>query len=696
MPDFLLEIGTEEIPAGMIAGLFTELTQRVEDGLKAAGLEFGSVKAFGAPRRIGLLIDGLPARQPDRVEKVTGPPIKIAKDAEGNWTKAAEGFARKQGVDVADLREVEGAKGPCAGFEREVKGRPSGDILAELVPPAVDALHLPKTMRWGAGEQFFVRPVRWVVALLDGDVVPMTIKGAASGRTSAGHRFHGKADVDVPSANAYFDALKKEHVVAEPAERRTKIESELSKLAAGLGGTVEADPDLLARLVYLCEYPTVLSGAIAGEYLELPTEILVTCLREHQNFFVVRDGEGKAMPHFLAVMDSPADPQGLIRKGLENVSRSRLADARFFYEHDRAVAFETRLDALKGVVFHPKLGTYYDKAVRMEAIARKLAATWGIDEEKTGWAARNCKGDLVSLLVEEKEFTSLQGVAGGLYAKAQGRDDAEWQALCDHYRPTSTDDGLPRNGVGACVAAADKLDTLREMFRIGLVPSGSKDPFALRRAAMGLLRIFMEHQGIGGLDLQAFLAGQGEVPDGLVDFLAGRLRFLWEEKGFAYDEINAVLAFGLTEPAELNRKLDAVHTVRNEFSDDFDALSVAFKRVKNILKGIPEYPLKPERFLPESDKEGAGERALYAAYESVKDKAGELLGQGAYAEALRVLSKVRPAVDTFFDDVLVMCDPEGKDPDKTALQQNRLALMQRMVALFNRIADFSEIVPRGT
>ena len=718
MADFLLEIGTEEIPAGMLSfrsgmggnrqDLPWRLAQSIIEALREHHLwngadldpdpdhdpfsEIPGGKMIAAPRRIGFLLPGLPARQDDRSETVVGPAMAVARDAGGQWTKAAEGFARKQGVDLDDCRQVQGPKGPCVGFERTVKGRPTEEILAKIVPAALDALYLPKAMHWGNGSQTFVRPVRWVVALLDDQVVTLSIKGVAAGRISRGHRIHGAAEVEIASALAYFQTLRRERVLADPADRKRKIEDELGQRATALGGHVPGDPELLEKLVYLCEFPAVLAGGIPAEYLALPSEILVTCLREHQNFFVVRGAEDSVLPHFLSVTDGPDDPRGFIRRGLENVSRSRLSDARFFYEQDVKVPIEERLEALKGVVFQAKAGSYYDKSERLERTAKRLADLWGANAEGAAWAALHCKCDLVSLLVQEKEFTTLQGIAGGLYAAAQGQPAEVAEAIYDHYRPLFTEDALPRGVLGDCVAVADRLDTLSEMFTAGQAPTGSKDPFALRRAAVALLRILTEKAR--PLDLPSFLQEMGGVPEGLMDFLAGRLRFLWEVHGYGYDEANALLAFGLGDPAEAHRKIAALHTIRNEFAEDFDHLSVAFKRVRNILKGIPRYELAPELFLSEDQKEGAGERLLYAAYEAVKDEAGRLLDRRDYAGALRRLATVRPAVDRFFDDVLVMCDPQGKDPKKTALQQNRLALLQRLVALFDRVADFSEIVPR--
>lgn len=691
MPDFLLEIGCEEIPAGMIKGLAEGLHTGVLTALSTAGFAPPESRLIAAPRRIGFLLRGLPARQEDRRETVVGPALAIARDGQGNWTRAAEGFARKQGAQTGHLIEVEGPKGLCVGLEREVKGRATAEILAEVVPAVVDALYLPKAMRWGAGDFVFVRPVRWVVALLDGDVVPLAVKGTASGRTSRGRRVFGAESVEITTAGEYFTRMEENFVVADPEERFRKISAQLEALAAALGGQVPPDPELLEKLVYLCEGPSVLAGAIEPEFLGLPSEILVTCLREHQSFFVVLDGSGHALPHFLAVMDAPSDPRGLIRRGLENVSRSRLADARFFYEHDVAVPLEKRLDDLKGIVYHPKLGTYYDKAVRSERYARQLAPLFGADPDQAGRAARLCKCDLATLLVQEKEFTALQGIAGGLYAQAQGEAPEVARAIAEHYDPTGSDS--PTSQV---VALADKLDTLMEFFRIGQAPTGSKDPFALRRAASGVVAILCEPARGAKVDLGVLLEGwAGERQGELSQFLGERARHKWEGDGFAYDEVNALLATGLHDLADMQARLSALHAVRNEAGDDFDHLSVAFKRVRNILKGLPEHALDPARFLPADQKEGAAERALYEAYSALQHEVRGLLDAGEYEAALRRLATLRPAVDRFFDDVLVMCDPEGKDPGKSALQNNRLALLQRVVGLFNRVADLSEIVPRS-
>lgn len=768
MADFLLEIGTEEIPAGMVYDLAVNLGQNVSSALEKLEISSSARRSpsevpmfafhasnpawrlmdgmhiFGAPRRIGFLIEGLPTNQADRVEAVVGPAISIARNAFGAWTKAAEGFARKQGVALEECREVPGPKGPCIGFEREVKGRATAAILAEVVPATVEAMYIPKSQRWGMGNYQFVRPVRWVVALLDNEVVDLEVKGVSSGRASRGHRIHGAASMQISSASDYFDTLREQFVIVDPIERETKVKDELRQLASEVLGVVDfhggaqEDSDfsggLLATLIFTSEYPTAFLGDIPEELLTLPQPILSTCLREHQKSFAVlatldpsdplpkipvTDAGLALRPYFLAVMDGPKGSEKrctCIKTGHENVTVARLKDARFFYEHDLKVPLERRLEELKGIVFHPKIGTYYDKALRMEKMAKKLAPAFGEPVDLPGEAALLCKADLASLLIQEKEFTSLQGVAGGLYSKKQGKHPLVAQAIEQHYTEPipSLDKGTYRF-VNVIVALADRLDNLIQFFKIGLVPTGSKDPFALRRAGIQVVDLLLQDPPVHNSSRLVFSLGnflRQEAPtcyDKLEPFLLERLRYHFEHLDYAYlegqpnprgdrftyDEINAILGQGLDDLLDMRNRLTAVHNTRLEHPEDFDHLSVAFKRVRNILKGLPEHPLEPSKFLPAEDKEGAAERVLYEAHAAVAEEAARSLDAGDYAAALRRLATLRPAVDRFFDDVLVMCDPEGKDPAKTALQNNRLALLQRVVGLFNRVADLSEIVPRG-
>lgn len=730
MADFLLEIGTEELPPGVVLGLVEELCQTVSAVLKdnvissseppiqgqfgpfssAIDTLMGGMRLFAAPRRIGFIIRGLPDRQEDRLETVLGPPWKIAVDDNGEWTKAAKGFAGKNQIDPSSLRKMEGPKADVAGFEREVKGKSTEEILSTIIPEAVNSLYLSKSMRWGSGEYTFVRPVRWVVALLDESVVPMTIKGTESGRTSRGHRIHGEQAVEIISVDSYTEALEKQYVIVDPKERKDKIERELEALSSIANGEydssssieeIQTHRDLISTLVFSCEYPTVLQGKFPDRYTELPSPILVTCLKEHQKSFALHERDsGKQLSSFCFIMDGPDDPEGLIRTGNENASTARLADAQFFYENDLKVPLEKRLEELKGIVFHPKIGTYFDKAKRMEVLAAKLVPYLGVNKESAKEAALFAKADLASLLIQEKEFVSLQGIAGGLYARAQGRSEAVAIAIEHQYKVYPPPVGSPDWLLYAAVGLADRLDTLIRFFSIGVIPTGSKDPFALRRAAAESVEILLEPRRAGN-DLSSFDLGsflEDNAPDcseTLTAFFLERLRHLWELR-FPYDEVDSILSGGLADLGDMKRRLETLHKVRQNMPEDFDALSVAFKRSRNILKGLPVYRVEPANFLPGNDKEGAGERALYGAIVEVEEEVGSLINNADWKKALTTLAGIRPAVDHFFDDVLVMCDPEGNDPHRTLLQRNRLALLQSLVELFEKVADFSRIVPAGT
>ena len=714
MADFILEIGTEEIPAQMIPTLVGELEEKVRARLSDRKLPFEAIKKFAAPRRMGICIWNVLERQADSEETLLGPPVSVAMNEKGGWTQAALGFAKKNGLKAEELKVIEGPRGKVAGAEIAVKGKTAAEILSEEIPAAVDSLYLPKAMKWGDGEHLFVRPVRWVLALLDTKVVPIKIKGVESGNTSRGHRIFGKESVVVADPTAYFDTLKHEHVIADIEERRKKIVRSLDELASSVGGRWHDDKpeteDLLMSVLFLSEFPSVVLGEIPSEFLSLPTPVLSTCLREHQKFFsVYGSGEGgrlEILPYFLAVCDGPKSLGDTILEGLKNVTIARLQDAKFFYEHDKVVKLEKRLEELKGILYHPKIGSYYEKSRRMERYARELAPFFSLDADLAARAALLSKCDLASLLVQEKEFTSLQGIAGGLYAESQGEDHRVAGAIAGHYSPVQ-DNGLKANPYALVVTVADRFDTLIEFFKIKETPTGTKDPFGLRRAGKMVVEILADPSLYeGGSKPEVSLEELArrwygrECPE-LMDFFRERLRyFLESEKSpdgkprFQYDEINAILATPMTNLMDMREKLFALNAVRQEHREDFDALGVAFKRSRNILKGLPSYRLDPAKFLPENSKEGVCERELHKAYIQIKDKAEEDIAGKEYRRALRSIATLRPHVDKFYDEVLVMCDPEGKDPQKTAVQQNRLALLERLTKLFYKIADFAEIVPR--
>ena len=658
MADFLLEIGTEEIPDWMIDDALADLRTKFQ----ATFGEFGgdALRTEATPRRLVLIAQGLLERAPDTQIVAQGPYLSAG-------PKAAEGFAKKQGVSVDQLARTQDAKGERYAFHQHVKGQSAAQALGENLPAIIAGIHFPKTMTWtGKGGVRFIRPIRWIIALLGNDVLPFAIAGVKSGNTTRGHRILGSKDPVPVTIETYEQVLRDNFVLVRADERRKRIES-------GFGGDVHHDPDLLSTLVYFTEWPSVIRGSFDPGYLQLPGEILSTVMRHHQRYFSVAKPDGSLAPEFVAVTNTNGDPDGLIRRGNERVLRARFNDARFFWEVDQRRSLLERLPDLDKVTFQAKLGSYGEKAKRMEALARDLAGALNVDEVTPARAALLAKCDLTTDMV--KEFTELQGVVGGLYAKAQGEPEPIAMAIYDHYKPVSMEDSVPRTPEGQIVALGDKLDTLRECFRVGLVPTGSKDPFALRRAAQGVVKILFEAR----LDLE--LAGFCEGVPGLLPFMTERIDFyLREVRNFAYDEVKAVLAVPFGSLADLEDRAEAIHYIRP--TEDFEPLAASFKRIKNILRqagvehaaGVNAGLLAPG---PEKD--------MFEAFERVREKAAQT---DSYREKLAHIASLRPKVDFFFDKILV------NDPDPV-IRQNRLALLYSLLTEFSIIADFSEIVTEG-
>ncbi len=654
---FLLEIGAEEIPDWMLRPALENLRELFAGLLKAHQLS-GDVTAVDAtPRRLVLRAAGLPAKQADRTEVVTGPP-KAAGDG------AAAGFARKLGVEVSALKVTHTAKGEYFSHQRRIKGRRTADILAEALPDLILKIYFPKTMYWTAAGERFIRPIRWIVALLGGKVVPFELAGVRSGNVTAGHRLLGKSKFRV-TFDTYEQRLRESGVLVSAEERRKKIETEIAALLPG-GTRLKPDPALLETLVYLTEFPTPILGSFGEQYLGLPEEVLVTVMRHHQKYFSVEDAEGRLAPHFVAVMNTSADPEGLVRSGNERVLRARFNDARFFWEFDQRKKLADRVEDLSHVTWQAQLGSYLEKTKRVVELVRELGGN-----EHARRAALLAKCDLTTEMV--KEFTELQGVVGGLYARAQGEPEAVWRGIYDHYKPESMEDRIPATPEGRLVSIADKLDTLRGCFGIGLVPSGSRDPFALRRAAQGIVRILVEGKLSLGLSRLA-----GDLPQ-LREFLIDRIKYYFREiRGFRYDEVNAVLAAGCEDLVDVESRLLAIQAVRP--TDNFEPLAASFKRIRNILK---QAEFSGAGQLDEGLLEPGPEADLYGAFTSTRVLVG--LAGADYAGKLRTIAGLRPAVDRFFDKILVMT------PDER-IRQNRLTLLHRLLTEFSTIADFSEIV----
>jgi glycyl-tRNA synthetase beta chain len=688
MSEFLLEVGTEEIPDWMVEGALADLEKRFRDTLDKAGLAGGvSIRTAATPRRLTLIADGLAAGQADRDEILSGPPKNIAYDDEGNLTKAAIGFAKRAGVEPDELEVGDDGK---LRVERKIAGRPTADILADALPDVILGVYFPKTMIWaGKGGPRFIRPIRWLVALLDGVVVPFEIAGVASSNRTNGHRRLGKAGLEVSSAADYEQKLAANCVVLDAAERRKRIEDGCAReLPAGAAAQVRGNEKLLRTLTYLTEIPTVIRGDFAEGYLELPDEVLETVMLVHQKYFAVADAKsGKLVNSFIAVANLDGDPDGEIRRGNERVLRARFNDAQFFWSTDLKKTLAERVEDLKAVTFQAQLGSYYDKTERMRALVAKLADATGADgatRKAAERAAELSKCDLTTGMVGE--FPELQGQVGGLYAAAQGESQEVADAIYHHYKPAGAGDDIPSTPAGRLVAVADKLDTLGGMFRLGAIPTSSKDPFALRRAAAGIVRIVLQAGLPLGLTDLTEMANAGENAGALREFFLERLRFALGEGGAKHDEISAVLAAGDDGLVDAAARCKAVRMVRT--TPNFEPLAVSFKRIRNILEkagGVDQYATKQ---ISKPLLEPGAEQDLFLAFEDRAAVATKLKLKGDYYSALVNIAEIRPKVDKFFDDVLVMAKDDR-------VRENRLAFLAQLLQELSVVADFSEIVTEG-
>jgi glycyl-tRNA synthetase beta chain len=692
MADFLLEIGLDEIPARMIAGAEAELGKRVNDLLTRERLLGANAKltTYSTPRRLAVLVEDVLAAQADTEEKLTGPSWKVAfKD--GAPTAAAQAFAKKAGVDVAALEKVTNAKGEYVGATVKRLGRASSELLAAELPKEVLSLYWAKNMYWRAGKpERFVRPVRWIVALLDAAVVPVEIAGIAAGNVSRGHRvLHGEAPVIVDAPKNYCETLRKACAVVDVAERRQSIRKALDAATRTVpGARWREDAELIETVVHLTEWPSVVLGTFETEYLALPEEVLVTVMRDHQKYFAVEGADGKLAPHFLAVLNIQVDSEGeaIIRHGNARVLRARFKDARFFWEVDQKTPLAARVESLKNVTFQKQLGSYHWKTEANLAVVRQLAAAVNsagvaFDEAALLKAVELAKTDLTAELV--KEFTELQGIIGGLYAKAQGLGETVARAIYDQYTPASIEDAIPSTVEGQLLGLSDRIQTITAMFGIGSAPTGSKDPFALRRAANSIVKILAE----SGLPLtlgEVVNAAGPEDANGeqVSAFLRERLNFyLKDVRGFAYDVVAAVLAACADDVRDAMARAEALTAARE--SADFAAISAAFKRIKNILRQAEEkgFAIQADAGVvlsPEAQQ-------LADAASALAPQVAKLREQRAYAEALAAIATLRPVVDAFFDKVMVL------DPD-AAVRGAHLGLIDKVLRGFSGIADFSEIV----
>ena len=696
--ELLFEIGAEEIPAGMLPRAEEELKVIIEKLLATENLTEGiSVETFAAPRRLVAWVRGLLAKQADVVSEVTGPPKSVAYDAQGQPTRAAVSFAEKQGIRLVDVYLIQTPKGEYLAAKHTMRGRTAEQILAELLPRAIHDLTWPRTMTWtGLDGARFIRPIRWIVATLNGRPFHFTFGGISAGNVTRGHRFLGSSAITVTTFADYEKKLRANGVIVKPADRRAKIERELAATTKRNGYKLHHDPELLKLVVYLNEFPSVLEGSFDEKFLSLPDEILITVMRDHQKYFALENKRGELAPNFLAVINLAKDTKGHVAAGHERVLRARFADAEFFWASDQKCRLADYLPKLAKVTYESRLGSYADKVERIRDVSRWLIEHWtslgaaNAHVADADRAAELAKCDLACEMV--REFTELQGIVGGLYARAQGESVDVADAVYDHYRPVGLDDPIPRNVIGRAVSIADKLDSIVGCFAVGVVPTGSSDPYALRRAALGIVKVILDsklplalHDAVGTsakalLNHPPKLSVPSAQESQALDFILDRAKYVFREKyNFAYDEVNAVFRSGVDDLIDAKRRLEALKNVRK--SKNFEPLAVSFKRIRKIIEKAnlkSAVSVNPELF------ENDAERELFKSGREAATRVQAEKRTGHYDRALDQIAGLRKSIDRFFEEVMVMAENES-------VRNNRLALLSELLREFTTIADFSEI-----
>jgi glycyl-tRNA synthetase beta chain len=682
--ELFLEIGTEEIPAGFIPKAMTEMESLIRKELNGAHIAFGEVKTMATPRRLALVVHDVSEKQPTLNVKTFGPARNVAFDDEGRPTKAALGFARSQGVDVSSLTVEETEKGPYVMAEKRVIGRPTAEILVEILPRLINSIPFRKSMRWGDMDVRFARPIHWIVALFDGIVVPFTFGNIESGSVSRGHRFMANSPFPVRDFNHYMEECERHFVIPDPVQRKDIIRREIERVAKAAGGSVLPDAELLEQVAFLVEYPSAVCGTFSPDFLAVPKEVLITSMRSHQRYFSLVDEKGRLLPAFITINNTLAEDPSVVVKGNERVLRARLSDARFFFDEDKKVPLKNRVESLKSVLYQAKLGTSHEKMERFRTVAEGLAEQLKPEiRDQVSRAAYLCKADLVTGMVGE--FPEVQGVMGREYALLDGEDPEVATAIYEHYLPVQAGGELPGSDCGAIVSIADKLDTICGCFGVGLIPTGAADPYALRRSALGIINIILAkgyHLSLGALiDISLTLLGpkltrqKTEVRDDVTEFFRGRFVNLMAGR-FPGDVVDAVVTVSFDNLVESAAKMAALAEFKSR--PDFEQLAVAFKRVSNIIREAVSGDVVKEHFLEPIEAE------LHENTEAVGRKALEKLAAGSYLDALTEISNLREPVDRFFNEVMVMADDEK-------LRNNRLALLCSIARIFSNIADFSKI-----
>lgn len=684
--DLLLEIGTEEIPSGYLENALAALRERAGEALREARIEVaGDIAAYGTPRRLVLIGKAVAGRQEDLVQEIMGPPKSAAFDPEGKPTSAALGFARKLGLGPGDLGLTETPKGAYVCVKRTIAGRPTLDVLPEVLPRLIAQIPWPKSMRWGTEAFSFVRPIHWILALYAGQVVPFSLASVQSGNRTRGHRFMAPEEREVQDVAHYLRVMEEVHVSVDPAEREARVWEIACRAAARVNGRPGEDPDLVRTVSNLTEFPSAVVGGFDPAFLEIPDVVLITAMKEHQRYFSVVDGEGRLLPHFVAVNNTLTRDETVVRRGHERVLRARLSDARFFFEEDRKRPLLDRLKDLEGVLYQADLGTSFAKVQRFKGLALHLAEKVGFrDTEAVGRVADLCKCDLVTHMVGE--FPSLQGAMGREYARGEGFAEEICRAVYEHYLPLKAGGELPSSALGAIVGLADRMDTILGCFAVGLEPTGSTDPFGLRRHSLAMIRILEDRawevsipeilEPAAEILLERLAFPREEVCAKVLAFFRERLRQLLLREGYAVGIVEAVLG-GVSAPIpDLRKKTEALKRFSEGFVA-FQGLVLTVKRITNILKDRePADRVDPGRF------EDASETALWDLFQGLEREIAQGLSEGRYEEAMTLMARLGDPVDLFFTRVEVLAKDE-------ALRKNRLALLLALSGPFHRIADFS-------
>jgi glycyl-tRNA synthetase beta chain len=684
--DCLFELGTEELPPQALLKLRDALRQGISNRLDEAGLEYGEILAYATPRRLAIHIKQLAPSQADQQVERRGPPVKAAYDADGNPTKAALGFAQTNSTTVEQLQTLKTEKGEWLCFRALSKGQTVQQLLPEILNQSLNSLPIPKRMRWGNSDHQFVRPVHWLLLLYGTDILPANILGLSADRFSYGHRFHAPAALSIASPADYLSRLQQDgYVIADFEARRDTIKAQIQEQIDKLAGVAQYDDALLNEITALVEWPVALVGNFEKDYLKLPDEVLITTMQTNQKYVPIKDKQGQLLPHFITILNIDTSNPDIVRQGNERVIRPRLGDAAFFWNQDTKKTLEQRVTELGNVVEQKKLGSMLDKTQRLEQISQHIAERLNADTKSAIRAAHLCKADLLTDMVGE--FASLQGVMGRYYALEDGETEQVANALQEHYLPRQSGGELPPSTAGQIVSLADKLDTLVGIFSIGMIPTGVKDPYGLRRAALGVLRILIEKKlDLDLVDLVSQALEQqkhAHIEDGtqvkVVEFLIDRLRGYSLDLGYLPDEFDAVKTVNPTRPVDFMRRLEAVQSFRRQ--PEADSLAAANKRIRNILRKVEDKVssnVKTEILTDEAEK------TLYTATQQARETVTPILDQYDYSTALRHLAELKNPIDEFFDNVMVMAD----DP---LLKANRLALLHQIQQLFLQIADIGKL-----